>query len=117
MIFRMRQASLRIGALALLFSFALISVDASAQNNVPSADTLAMQRMRPRVGLFAAVAINLHSGNHWGVPEAQTCLAFDQGSFTGGSGIGGDVGLLFELPLSQMFALMVRAGFYGMGAD
>lgn len=117
MILSMRRSSLGIGAFALLCILSLSSVEAIAQNHVPSADTLAMQRMRPRVGLFAHVAINLHGGNHYGLPEVPTCLPFDSSHFSGGNGIGGDVGLLFELPLTEMFALMVRGGYYGMSAD
>jgi outer membrane protein OmpA-like peptidoglycan-associated protein len=101
---------------ALALALTLMPADAGAQE-APPADTLAMQRMRPRIGLYGFGAINLHSGDHTGVPEAPTCMPDDSAAFSGGSGFGAGGGLLVEIPLSEMFSLMARAGYHGLGAD
>jgi outer membrane protein OmpA-like peptidoglycan-associated protein len=119
MIVRTLSGTFRSAAVASLCALAsaLTGTSSHAQEAAPSADTLALQRLRPRIGVFGVAGINLHSGSHVGAPEAPSCLAFDEGSFEGGSGFGGGGGLLFELPLSEMFSVMVRGGYYGLGAD
>src|SRR5438270_1826650 len=80
------------------------------------AEKLAEQRLRARVGLYGDFALNMHSGNFIGIPEAPTCITLDGKSYTGGTGTGFDMGLLFEIPLSTKFSVMARAGYYSMGA-
>ena len=96
-------------------AFVLAVTTAAAQSPLP--DTTSAQSMRPRVGVYGALGLNMHSGEHYGAPEALSCIEFDGGSFGGASGLGGAIGFLFELPLSQMFAVMARAGYTGLGAD
>lgn len=74
-------------------------------------------QLQPRVGLFGNLGLNLHSGSFAGIPEAQTCLLFDEGAFGGDMGLGFGGGLLFEQPLSPSFFVEVRAGLYTVGTE
>ncbi len=75
------------------------------------------QAMQPRVGLFGNLGLNFHTGSFAGIPEAPTCLAFDEGNFGGDMGLGLGGGLLYEHPLSRSLFLELRAGLYTTGAE
>lgn len=117
MIDRSRPIRYAAGALLLALCLLIDPSTSSAQDSTPSADTLALQRLRPRLGLYGFGGMNLHAGDYTGVPEAPTCLDHDDGSFDGGTGVGFGGGILFELPLTNMFALMLRGGINSLGAD
>src|SRR5205823_1141667 len=87
-----------------------------AQDEGDAAERLARQRMRARVGIFGDLALNIHSSNFIGAPEAPTCITLDQKSYSGGTSTGFDAGLLFELPLTPRWYFMARAGYYATGA-
>ena len=114
-----RSRPIRHAASTLLaaLGLALACAPVAAQPAAPSADTLALQRMRPRIGLYGFGGLNLHSGDHTGAPEAPTCLEHDNGRFTGGTGFGVGGGVLVELPLTEIFSVMVRGAFDPLSAD
>ena len=104
-------------AAATLAVLALTALPLSAQEDPRSfEEILALQRLRPRIGLFGNLGLNVHTGDHTGVPESQSCMLLDNVSFTSGTGIGFGGGLLFEIPFDETFRVVARAGFYTMTA-
>lgn len=74
------------------------------------------QAMQPRVGLFGHGGLNIHAADFPGIPEAPLCMELDRTSFTGGTGFGWGLGLLYEYPLSKSFFIEARAGLSSLGA-
>ncbi len=112
-------SQIRSASLLLLGAVALgLPLAARAQENMTHEERLALQRMRPRVGLFGNFTYNIHAVSDFqGLPEYPSCLIGDGGSYSGGHGTGAGVGLLLlELPLTPRWYLMARAGYYASGA-
>ncbi|MEP7218946.1 MAG: hypothetical protein ABI876_08505, partial [Bacteroidota bacterium] len=105
--------SLRTLASAQLLFLACATL--SAQDTTATPDLLTQQRLRSRVGAFGNFGFDFSSANFNGSPLAPNCMALDTASFTGGTGTGFGVGLLFEYPFNSMLRLNVRAGYYRMG--
>ena len=102
--------------LMLVFSAATAALAQDGQERMTPEERAAAQAMQPRVGLFGNLGLNFHTGSFAGIPEAPTCLAFDEGNFGGDMGIGLGGGLLYEHPLSSSFFVELRTGLYTTGA-
>ena len=79
------------------------------------ADTLAMQRMQPRLGGFINLGLNLHTANFAGLPEAPNCMPLDAASFAGGTSLGIGAGGLYELPMTPKWDASARIGVQTLG--
>ena len=100
----------------LLTSFALSAQDQSGEERLTPAERQALQQMRPRLGIYGDLGLNLHTGSFFGLPEALSCCLNDSTAFGGDLGFGFSGGFLFELPLTPKWFLEVRAGYSSVGA-
>ena len=68
---------------------------------------------RERFGLFSHVTVNIHNVDFRQLPGVENCCP----QFDNGTGYGFSFGALYELPLSNKFALSLRATYMDIGAD
>lgn len=118
-----RRISAIVPIIVLLTS--LFAIAAHAQDDtddggqgmlISPAERLALQALRPRIGLFGHLALNFHTGSFAGLPEVPSCLPNDSALFGGDMGLGFAAGLLFEMPLSSKWFFEARAGYAATGA-
>ena len=76
-----------------------------------------LERVQMRYGLYAHIGLNMHYAKLFrGIPEANTCIDFDNLGYENGSGIGFAFGGLFEIPLNK-FRFMARFNYYQLDAS
>ena len=68
---------------------------------------------RSAFGLFGHFGINMHTANFQKLPGVPNCCP----RFEEGSGTGLSFGLLYELPLAELFALQLRAGYQSLSGE
>lgn len=66
----------------------------------------------PRYGLYSDINWNLHSASFTALPRVPNCCP----DFQSGSGAGGTLGVLFEVPLSPDWWLALRGSYSAVGA-
>lgn len=75
------------------------------------------ERAQMRYGAFGHLGMNFHyAKNFRGIPEASTCIDFDNRGYENGNGTGFALGGLFEIPIKD-FRFMARVNYYQLNGN
>jgi outer membrane protein OmpA-like peptidoglycan-associated protein len=94
------------GQFHILLFLMLLAARLSAQP-VSSSEELAVPSIRPAIGGFADLNLNMAHANFSQLPGIPDCNALYQS----GTGIGPAFGIFYEMPLQHNFSLLLRGGF------
>jgi outer membrane protein OmpA-like peptidoglycan-associated protein len=89
---------------SIFFGFCLAIILCAAQ---------ASAQERSAFGLFGHFGLNMHTANFQKLPGVPNCCP----RFEEGSGTGVSFGALYELPLAELFALQLRAGYQSLNGE